>query len=322
MYEKYGQPDALQLKVVAKPVPRDNEVMIRTHAATVTSGDWRVRSLDVPAGFGLIMRLAYGISTPRQPILGTELAGVIGSVGSEARDFKAGDRVFAFSDLSMGCYAEYKCMPEDGAVVPIPSNLSFDEAASLSFGGTTALHFLRKARLQSGERVLINGASGGVGTAAVRLARHFGADVTGVCGSANVDLVRSLGGSHIIDYTKEGFRQKGDTYDVIVDTVGNIPFSRCRASLKPGGRLLSVVAGLSEMLSAGWTSMTSGKTIIVGPAAGGAEELRILADLAQNGHLRPVINRRYPYEQIVEAHRYVDTGHKKGHVVITFPPTG
>lgn len=192
----------------------------------------------------------------------------------------------------------------------------------MSFGGTTALHFLRKAQLRGGERVLINGASGGVGTAAAQLARHFGADVTGVCSSANVELVRSLGASHVIDYTKEDFRQNGDTYDVIVDTVGNTPFSRCRASLKEGGRLLQVLAGLPEMLLAPWQSMTSSKKIIAGPAAGTPEALRFLAELAETGQFRPVIDRRYPIEQIVEAHRYVDTGRKKGNVVLTFAHDG
>lgn len=318
VYEKYGPPEVLQLKEVEKPAPKENEVLIRTHVATVTSGDRRVRSLDVPVGFGLIMRLVFGISRPRQPILGTELAGVIESVGRDVRKFTPGDRVFAFSDAAMGCYAEYKCMPEDGAVVQIPSNLSFEEAATIPFGGTTALHFLRKAKLRGGDKVLINGASGGVGTAAVQLAKHFGTYVTGVCSSAKVELVRSLGADQIIDYTREDFTQNGETYDVIVDTVGNTPFSRCRASLKEGGRLLLVVAGLPEMLSAPWTSMTSSKNIIAGPAAGAADELRFLADLAETGQFRSVIDRRYPFEQIAEAHRYVDTGRKKGNVVVKF----
>jgi NADPH:quinone reductase-like Zn-dependent oxidoreductase len=322
VYEKYGPPEVLQLKEAEKPTPKDNEVLIRTHVVTVTSGDRRVRSLDVPVGFGLIMRLVFGISRPNQPILGTELAGVIESVGRDVRKFTPGDRVFAFSDAAMGCYAEYKCMPEDGAVVQIPSNLSFEEAAAMSFGGTTALHFLRKAKLRGGEKVPINGASGGVGTAAVQLAKHFGACVTGVCSFANVELVRSLGANHIIDYTKEDFTQNGETYDVIVDTVGKAPFSRCKASLNEGGHLLLVLAGLPEMLSAPWTSMTSSKKIIAGPAAGGAEELRFLADLAEKGQFRPVIDRCYPFERIVEAHRYVDTGRKKGNVVVLFAYDG
>jgi NADPH:quinone reductase-like Zn-dependent oxidoreductase len=317
VFERYGPPEVLQLKEVEKPAPKDNEILIKTHATTVTSGDWRVRSLNVPAGFGLIMRLAVGVSKPRQPILGTELAGVVESVGSEARKFKAGDRVFAFSGAAMGCYAEYICMPEDGAVALKPANLTFEEAAALSFGGTTALDFFRRGKLQSGERVLINGASGGVGTAAVQLARHFGADVTGVCSTANVELARSLGARHVIDYTKEDFTQNGETYDVIVDTAGTAPYSRSKASLNAGGRLLMVLGGLPDMLQIPWVSMTSRKKVIAGPAAGRVEDLRFLAGLAEAGEFKPVIDRSYPFEQIVEAHRYVDTGRKKGNVVIT-----
>ncbi|HJX19229.1 MAG TPA: NAD(P)-dependent alcohol dehydrogenase [Acidiferrobacterales bacterium] len=317
VYERYGPPEVLQLKEVEKPTPKDNEVLIKIHATTVTSGDWRVRSLNVPAGFGLIMRLVFGISKPKQPILGSELAGVVESVGKDVRNFKIGDQVFAFSDASMGCHAEYKCMPQDGAVVLKPPSLSYDEATALSFGGTTALDFLRRGKLQRGESVLVNGASGGVGTAAVQLAKHFGADVTGVCSTANVELVRSLGARHVIDYSKEDFTQNGETYDVIVDTAGTAPFSRSKASLKEGGRLLMVLGGLPDMLQIPWVSMTSSKKVIAGPAAGRAEDLRFLAGLAEAGEFKPVIDRRYPFEQIAEAHRYVDTGRKKGNVVIT-----
>lgn len=317
VYERYGPPEVLQLKEVEKPTPKDNEVLIKTHATTVTSGDWRVRSLNVPVGFGLIMRLVFGVRKPKQPILGTELAGVVESVGKDVKTFKVGDQVFAFSDAGMGCHAEYKCIPEDGAVALKPPSLTFDEAAALSFGGTTALDFLRRGKLQRGERVLVNGASGGVGTAAVQLARHFGADVTGVCSTANMELVRSLGASHVIDYTKDDFTQNGETYDVIVDTVGTAPFSRCKASLKEGGRLLMVLAGLPDMLRIPWVSMTSSRKVIAGPATGRAEDLRFLAELAEAGEFKPVIDRRYPFAQIAEAHRYVDTGRKKGNVIVT-----
>ncbi|PKO55748.1 MAG: NAD(P)-dependent alcohol dehydrogenase [Betaproteobacteria bacterium HGW-Betaproteobacteria-21] len=317
VYERYGPPEVLQFKEVEKPTPKDNEVLIKIHAATVTSGDWRVRSLNVPAGFGLIMRLVFGILKPKQPILGSELAGAIESVGKDVRNFKIADQVFAFSDISMGCHAEYKCMPQDGAVVLKPLSLPYNEAAALSFGGTTALDFLRRGKLQRGESVLVNGASGGVGTAAVQLAKHFGADVTGVCSTANMELVRSLGASHVVDYTKEDFTQNGETYDVIVDTVGTAPFSRCKASLKERGRLLMVLAGLPEMLQIPWVSMSSAKRIIAGPVTVRTEDLRFLAGLAEAGEFKPVIDRRYPFEQIAEAHRYVDTGRKKGNVIIT-----
>jgi len=305
------------MKEVEKPTPKDNEVLIKTHATTVTSGDWRVRSLNVPIGFGLISRLFLGITRPRQPILGTELAGEIESVGKDVRKFKVGDQVFAFSGANMGCHAQYKCMPEDGPVALKPPNLTYDEAAALSFGGTTALDFFRRGKLQSGEKVLVNGASGGVGTAAIQLAKHFGAEVTGVCSTANVEWVKSLGATQVIDYTKEDFTQNGQTYDVIVDTAGTAPFSRSKNSLKEGGRLLMVLGGLPGMLQIPWVSMTSSKKIIAGPAAGHAEDLRFLAQLAQAGEFKPVIDRRFPFGQIAEAHRYVDTGRKKGNVIIT-----
>jgi len=316
--ERYGPPEVLQLKEIEKPTPKDNEVRIKTHAITVTSGDWRVRSLDVPAGFGLIARMMLGFSKPKQPILGTELAGVVESIGKEVRKFKIGDPVFAFCDAAMGCYAEYRCIPENGPLALKPANLSFDEAAALSFGGITALDFFSRGELQSGEKVLINGASGGVGTAAIQLARHFGAKVTGVCSTANVELVKSLGADHVIDYTKEDFTQNGETYDIIMDTVGTAPFSRSSASLKQRGRLLMVLAGLPDMLRMPWVSMTSSKKIIAGPAAGGhAEDLRFLAGLAEAGKFKPVIDRAYPFDEIVEAHRYVDAGHKRGNVIVT-----
>ena len=317
VYERYGPPEVLELMEVAKPTPKHNEVLIKTHATTVTSADWRVRSLEVPLGFRLIVRLVFGISKPKQPILGSELAGVIESIGKDVAKFKVGDQVFAFSDASMGCHAEYKCMPQDGAVVLKPPSLSYDEAAALSFGGTTALDFLRRGKLHSGEKVLVNGASGGVGTAAVQLAKYFGADVTGVCSTANMELVRSLGARHVIDYTKEDFTQNGETYDVIMDTVGTAPFSRSRDSLKAGGRLLMVLAGLPDMLRIPWVSVTSSKKVIAGPVAVRAEDLRFLAGLAEAGEFRPVIDRRYPFEQIAQAHSYVDTGRKKGNVIIT-----
>ena len=317
VYERYGPPEVLQCKEVEKPTPKHNEVLIRTHATTVTSGDWRVRSLNVPAGFRFITRMVLGFSKPKQPVLGTELSGVVESVGKGVSKFKVGDPVFAFSDAAMGCHAEYKCMPQDGAMALKPANLTYEEAAALSFGGTTALDFFRRGKLQRGESVLVNGASGGVGTAAVQLAKHFGAEVTAVCGTANVQWVRSLGARYVIDYTKEDFTRNGKTYDVIVDTAGTAPFSSSKASLKEGGRLLMVLGGLPDMLQIPWVALTSSRRVIAGPAAGCAEDLRFLARLAEAGAFKPVIDRCYPFEQIAEAHRYVDTGRKKGNVVIT-----
>ena len=317
IYTKYGSPDVLQLKEVAKPTPKDNEILIKTQATTVTSGDWRVRSLNVPLGFGLMSRLVFGILRPRQPILGTEIAGEVESIGKDVSKFKVGDRVFAFDGANMGCYAEYKCLSQDGAVALKPDNLTYDEAAAMSFGGTTALDFFKRGKLQSGEKVLVNGASGSVGTAAVQLAKHFGADVTGVCSTANVELVKSLGADRVIDYTKDDFTKDRQTYDIIVDTVGTAPFSRSNGSLKAGGRLLMVLGGLPDMLQIPWVAMTSSKRVIAGPAAERAEDLRFLADLAESGEFKPIIDRRYPFDRIVEAHSYVDTGRKKGNVIIT-----
>ncbi|MEX2154234.1 MAG: NAD(P)-dependent alcohol dehydrogenase [Gemmatimonadaceae bacterium] len=305
------------MKDVPKPTPKDKEVLIKTRATTVTSGDWRVRSLTVPTGFGLMARLALGISRPRQPILGTELAGVVESIGKDVSRFKVGDEVFAFAGTAMGCHAEYRCMPENGRVALKPANLSCEEAAGLCFGGSTALDFFRRGKLRRGERVLVNGASGGVGTAAVQLAKHFGADVTAVCGPANVELVRSLGANQAIDYTKEDFTKNGETYDVILDTAGTARFFRSKGSLSDRGRLLVVLGGLPDLLMVPWASMTSSKRIVAGPAAERVEDLPVLAKLAAAGEFKPVIDRRYPFEQMVEAHRYVDSGRKRGNIVIT-----
>jgi NADPH:quinone reductase-like Zn-dependent oxidoreductase len=220
----------------------------------------------------------------------------------------------------MGCYAEYKCMSQDGAVARKPAHLTYDEAAAISFGGTTALDFFRRGKLQRGETVLVNGASGGVGTAAVQLARHFGAEVTGVCSAANLELVKSLGANHVIDYTQEDFTKNGEAYDVIVDTVGTAPFSRSKGSLKERGRLLLVLGGLPDLLQIPWVWMTSRKRVLGGPAFGRPEDVRFLAELAETGEFKPFIDRRYRFEQIAEAHRYVDTGRKRGNVVITLEP--
>ena len=314
---RYGSPDVLEMKEIPKPVPRDNEVLIKVLVTTVTAGDWRVRSMDVPAGFGLLARLALGIRKPRQPILGTELAGEIEAVGKAVTRFKPGDQVFAFSDLRMGCHVEWKCLPEDGAVVAKPANLSHEEAAALSFGGTTALLYFRKGKIQRGDRVLVNGASGGVGTAAVQLAKHFGARVTAVCSGGNFELARSIGADALIDYTQEDFTKNGETYDIIVDTAGTAPFSRCKGSLATGGRLLQVLGTLPDLLRAPWISLTTDKKVVAGPQTPRPDDLRFLADLAEKGELKPVIDRRFPFERIADAHRYVDAGHKKGNVVVT-----
>ena len=320
VYSHYGPPEVLRIEEVPTPVPGEREILVRTYATTVNSGDWRVRSLDVPFGFRLLSRLALGVTGPRNPILGSELAGEVVAVGSAARNFKVGDPVIVFSGVGLGCHAEYKCMPDDGRVVRKPSNLSFDEAAALAFGGSTALHFLQRAGLARGEKLLVNGASGTVGTTAVQLARHFGAEVTAVCSGANADLVRRLGADHVIDYTREDFAAGGTRYDLIMDTAGTAPWPRAKHALADGGRLLVVLGGLPDMLRIPWVRMTRGIKVIAGPAAERLEDLRLLATLAESGAYRPVIDRRYPFEQIVEAHRYVDSGRKRGSVVVTLAP--
>ncbi len=315
--DQYGPPDGLQLFEVNKPAPERGEVLIKVDATTVSSGDWRVSSLNVPRGFGLLMRLALGWHGPRQPILGTEFAGVVEAVGADGGQFKAGDAVFGFTDMAMGCHAQYLCMPQSGALALKPANLSDAQAAALSFGGTTALSFFRRGQLKRGDQLLINGASGAVGTAAVQLAKHFGAEVTAVCSTANLALMKSLGATHVIDYTQQDFTKNGKAYDVIMDTAGTAPFAHCEASLKVGGRLLMVLADLPSMLKIPWIALTRRKKLIAGPAKGRAEDIRLLAELAEKGQFMPVIDRSYPLAQIAEAYRYVATGRKCGNVVIT-----
>ncbi len=317
VYKKYGPPDVLELKEVEKPAARDNEILVKIYATTVTSGDARLRSLNVPPGFRLITRLFFGFRKPRKPVLGIELAGEIESVGKDVKQFKKGDQVFGASD-NMGCYAEYVALSEDGPVATKPANMTDEEAAAVAFGALSSLVYLRDfGKIQSGQKVLINGASGALGTFAVQLAKYFEAEVTGICSTANLELVKSLGADIVIDYTKEDFTKNGETYDIIFDTVGKISFSHCKNSLKQKGRCLLAVAGIPQFLQMLWTSIVSGKKVVAGVAAFNKEDLIFLKELIEAGKIKSVIDRRYPLEQIAEAHRYVDTGRKKGSVVIT-----
>lgn len=316
-YERFGSPDVLHVTDIPKPAPKNDEILIKVHATTVTSGDWRARTKNVPRGFGPIASLVFGFSKPRQPILGSQLSGHVEAVGSAVSKFKVGDHVFAYTSVKLGCYVEYKCLPQDSAVTPTPASVRDDQAAAISFGGVTALVFLRKGQIKIGDDVLVNGASGPVGSAAVQLAKHFGARVTGVCSSSNVDLVKLLGSDDVIDYTKQDFTTTGAQYDLIVDTAGTAPFERSKQALKPKGRLLGIVGTLSEMLKMPWVALTSDRRIIAGPVAGTAQDLRFLAGLAESGQFTPVIDRCFPFDQIVDAHRYLDTGHKKGNIVVT-----
>jgi NADPH:quinone reductase-like Zn-dependent oxidoreductase len=320
VYTEFGPADVLHLQEVEKPTPKDNEVLIKVHATSVTAADCNARGfVFVPPGFGFFARLMFGWSKPKQTILGVELSGEIVAVGKAVKQFKKGDRIFGNTGGKLGAYAEYVCLAEDAGLVMKPANLSFEEAASIPFGATTALYFLRDvAKLQRGQKVLIIGASGCTGVYAVQLARFYEAEVTGVCSTANLELVKSMGADQVIDYTQEDFTQNGETYDVIFDMVnGNASFGRYKGSLKPNGLYLAGAGGIIVFAQMAWTALTGGKKVLAGMAPDRREDLVFLKGLLEAGKLKPVIDRRYPMEQTAEAHRYADTGRKKGSVVIT-----
>lgn len=312
----YGPPEVLALREVEKPVPKAGEILVRVLATTVNSGDVRVRAARVPKGMRLAVRLALGWSRPRQPILGTELAGIVEAVGEPVTEFRPGDEVFAFPGVKMGCHAEYRIVKEDERIFLKPAALSFAQAASISFGGCTALHFIRKAKLAGGEKILVIGASGAVGSAIVQIAKHLGAEVTGVTSGPNADLVRSLGASRVIDYRNEDFKAERESYHVLAECTGEHTFSDCRHVLKPGGHFLGIAAGLPDMVAMLWSKALYGKRIIAGPAEESAELVQQIARWAEAGIFKPVIDRSFPFQAMREAHDYVDRGRKRGSIVI------
>ena len=317
---RYGPPEVIELREAPTPSPGAGEVRIRILAAAVTAGDWRVRSGIMPRGFGALRGIALGFGGPRKGVLGTDAAGVIDAVGAGVARFQVGDSVLAFPGISMGGHAEFLVMPADGCVAPKPPNLSFEEAAALPFGGMTALDFLRRGKVRAGERVLVNGASGNVGSAAVQLSKHLGAHVSAVCSATNASLVRSLGADEVIDYATCDFAAGGVRYDVVLDSVGNAPYSRVQRILAPRGRLLAVVADLPAVLGSAFAGRTKSHCVIAGPASEKPGDLITLAELAAQGKLRPVIDQRFPFERIVDAYRVVDSGRKKGSVVLCLDP--
>ncbi len=311
VYTHYGPPEVLQLNEVEKPTPKDNEILLSVKATAVNSGDWRLRKADPFA-----VRFIFGLTKPKITILGSVFSGEVERVGKDVKLFKTGDQVFGHTDMRFGAYAEYISVPENGTLALKPDHITHTEAAVIPFGGAAALHFVKKAAIKPGQKVLINGATGAVGSAAVQLAKYFGATVTGVCSTANIDLVKSLGAHYVIDYTKEDFTQLGETYDVIFDTVNKVSFSRSIKSLSKDGILILSAAGMPEMLNGFWTSLTSSKKVLTGVISHAAEDIAFLKMLVESGALKPVIDKTYSLEHIAEAHAYVEKGHKKGNVAI------
>lgn len=326
VYTEYGSPDVLQLQKVEKPTPKEHEILIKIKAASINYGDLIARNFrevtpsqfNMPFFFWLPARFAFGWSRPKMNILGSELAGQIEAVGKDVTLFKPGDQVFAFRGANMGANAEYICMPEKGLVALKPHNMSYEEAATVPYGALTALNLLRVANIQPGQKVLINGASGGIGSAAVQLAKHFGAEVTGVCGTQRVEFVKSLGADKVLDYTQEDFTQNGQTYDLIFDILGKSSFARCKGSLNENGLYLLASFKTKQLLQMLLTSLTGGKKVICALSSEKRDDLLLIKELIEAGKIKALIDKRYPLEQVAEAHRYIEQGEKKGQVVINF----
>jgi NADPH:quinone reductase-like Zn-dependent oxidoreductase len=319
IYTNYGSPEVLHLAEIETPTPQADEVLIKVHASSVTSRDGKLRGfVYVKPEFKLMMRFGFGFWKPKRPVLGVEFAGEVAAIGRNVTQFKIGDKVFGVDGTRFGAYAQYKTIPENAGIAHMPKNLTFEEAVVLPNGALTSLTFLRDvANIQHGQRVLINGASGSVGSAAVQLAKYYGAEVTGVCSAKNMDLVKSLGADHVIDYTQENFWQRGETYDIIFDPLGKTLFSDCKSVLEDSGQYLTATAGFREFLQMGWTGLFGQKKVKAGFVLDKQDDLLLVKELVESGKVHPLIDRTYPLEQIVEAHWYVDAGHKRGNVVIT-----
>lgn len=325
VFTEYGSPDVLQLKDVAKPTPKDNEILVRVHATPVNYGELTARNFanlslsefNMPTPLWLPARMSFGWNKPKINILGSELAGEVEAVGKEVKKFKPGDQVFAYTGMNMGANAEYLCLPEAGIVALKPANLTYEEASTLPYGAIMALSLLRKVNIQPGQKVLINGASGGIGSMAVQIAKHFGAEVTGVCGTPRLEYVKSLGADKVIDYTKDDFTRNGETYDLIFDILGRSSFSRLKRSLKPNGIYLLASYKMKQLFQMFWTSMFSSRKVICAMASEKSEDLVFIKELVEAGKIKTIIDKCYPLDQAAEAHRYVESGLKKGHVVIT-----
>lgn len=319
VHTKYGPPDELQLIEVQKPVPKDNEVLIKIHASTVTTTDCNARNFTfVPKSFMFLARLVFGFKKPKINILGIDLAGEIEAVGKNVKLFKEGDDVFGSPGNKFGGHAEYGCVPEGGALAIKPADMSWEEAAAISLAGNTALFYIRDlAQIQAGQKILIHGASGAIGTYAVQLAKYYGAEVTGVCSTTNADMVKSLGADKVIDYTKDDFTKTNERYDFIFDVVGKTTFSQCKGILRQKGIYLENNLELKDILSMMWTSLAGGKKIKGGVSKETAKNLHFFVGLIESGKLKPVIDRSFPLEKTAEAFRYVEQGHKKGNVIIT-----
>lgn len=330
IYTEYGPPEVLQVKQVEKPTPKDSEVLVRVHAAPVNYGDLAARNFKnitsgefhMPLPLLLLARMSFGFSKPKINILGSEFAGEVEATGKDVTLFKTGDRVFGYLGQRMGAYAEYICLPEDGSLAIMPTNMSYAEAATVPYGAIMATSLLRQANLQKGHRALINGASGGIGSAAIQLAKYYGAEVTGVCGTPRLEYVESLGADRVIDYTVEDFTQNGETYDLIFDILGKSSYARCKNSLTQNGIYLLASFKMKPIFQMLWSKMAGSKKVICALASEKPEDLVAVKELIEAGKYKAIIDRCFPMEQAADAHRYTESGHKKGSVVITVEDHG